>query len=375
MAICMTMVVAYSKLKESSHTKVCTSLIFLLGSFELLQYLLIAVDSLILEQYFASLLAFVAFTMLILTNLGFGCMYKKSVLQDTGFKNWIRIFPKTKVVVPVLCVFVNFKFIRFVFSGFFGLENSQAVFRSPMFSIHRPLKFATYFKYVFVYSPIFVADVVILASVDWGHQLTVLAIETFVLQLLVIILTYFEFREPETMYQEDEIIYSPLKGVMAGIPDEIDEQQLLRLENCDYKHEIVLRKKALTEILKQVGHNFTTAQRGVDIGNEIPKVFTKFNKHAIKLKRAFSMEDMVNAHQASDLTLDGTQSSTSDHSSDGYILKRRYSFPLEGLEEDVIDPIFEDQLDRIRQSLLEDRFKDNVYAEPKPPPPKGPKGM
>ena len=74
-----------------------------------------------------------------------------------------------------------------------------------------------------------------------------------------------------------------------NIPDEelIDEANLLRLENSDYKYEIVLRKKALTGILNQVGHNFVSSQKGIDIGNEIPKII-KFKG----VKRAISMTDV-----------------------------------------------------------------------------------
>jgi len=41
-----------------------------------------------------------------------------------------------------------------------------------------------------------------------------------------------------------------------------------------------------------VGHNFTEAKKGFDIGNEIEEVFTKFDKQQILKKRAFSMEDL-----------------------------------------------------------------------------------
>ena len=78
----------------------------------------------------------------------------------------------------------------------------------------------------------------------------------------------------------------------------------------------------------------------MDIGNEITSVFTKFDKQAIKLKRAFSMIDMVNQHHSED-TLDGTRSETTEDSTEEYIFRRRYSFPIEGLEQDVLDPQFE----------------------------------
>ena len=144
-AICMSMVVAYSKLKEFSHTKVCTSLVFLLGSMELLQYITMAIDAIRLEQYLAAFLCFLAFFLLIFCNVAFWLAYNGSVMRDQSFKNWIRIFPKTQLLLPVACLFINYKFVRLVFSGFFGMENTQAVFKNPSYTIHRPLRMATLF--------------------------------------------------------------------------------------------------------------------------------------------------------------------------------------------------------------------------------------
>lgn len=48
----------------------------------------------------------------------------------------------------------------------------------------------------------------------------------------------------------------------------------------------------MTLILKQVGDNFMTCKERVDIGGSVSNVFTKFDKKSMKLKRAFSMEDL-----------------------------------------------------------------------------------
>lgn len=138
-------------------------------------------------------------------------------------------------------------------------------------------------------------------------------------------------------------MYSPIKrGVMAGVVDhDIHEKNLFRKENECYKYEIVLRRKALAGIIKQVFENFDMNKNQVDMGNDIPGVYTKFEKNQLVIKRAFSMVDLQGPQHNSDATLDGTRSSTSESSGDDIIFKRRYSFPLEGLEDDVADPVFE----------------------------------
>ena len=136
---------------------------------------------------------------------------------------------------------------------------------------------------------------------------------------------------------------------------------------------MALRKKALTAILQQVGENFFTSQKkGVDIGGEISKVFSKFDKNQLKLRRAFSLEDLsAEPTNGTDGTVEDEESDESAFSMRGAALVRRHSFPmLGGIEDDVADPFFREQLDKIKEAVLEDSQKDNVYAEVKPETPK-----
>jgi len=67
-----------------------------------------------------------------------------------------------------------------------------------------------------------------------------------------------------------------------------------------------------------------------------------------------------------DGTMEDEESDESMNSLGGAALVRRHSFPmLGGIEDDVADPFFREQLDRIKEAVLEDAQKDNVYAEVK----------
>ena len=57
----------------------------------------------------------------------------------------------------------------------------------------------TFFSFIFVYIPIIAADIVIFIRVEWGYQLLILAIESLILALIVIVLTIIEFRNPEKL--------------------------------------------------------------------------------------------------------------------------------------------------------------------------------
>jgi hypothetical protein len=101
-------------------------------------------------------------------------------------------------------------------------------------------------------------------------------------------------------------------------------------------------------------------------------VFSKFDKNQLKLRRAFSLEDLsAEPTNGTDGTVEDEESDESVFSMGGAALVRRHSFPmLGGIEDDVADPFFREQLDKIKEAVLEDSQKDNVYAEVKPEAPK-----
>lgn len=169
-----------------------------------------------LGKAFASLLAFVGLACLVTTNIAFYIFFKRNTMKDKAFAEWIRVHTKTDIFVPLLCLLVNFKFIRFTFSGFFAMENCMASFTQPQRAMHRQLKMMTYFSYIFAYIPIFMADILIIVQVGWGHQVLVLAIETFILQLFIIYLTYQEFKDPEKLYSIADTRMNSLRPKKMG---------------------------------------------------------------------------------------------------------------------------------------------------------------
>ena len=96
--------------------------------------------------------------------------------------------------MPLLSLLINFKCGKMFYSGFYGLESTQAKFYDHKRFFYL-LRLTAYFSFIFCYGFIFIADVIILGQVDSGYQLYILAIETIVLQLLLIILTVLEFRK------------------------------------------------------------------------------------------------------------------------------------------------------------------------------------
>lgn len=158
----------------------------------------------------ASLLAWIAFLMLIGSNIAFTLLFWRQAQKDKYYSEWRKHHPRTALLIPLLSAIFNFKIIRFIFSGLFGLQNTKAQFHNPQNAIHKHLIMVTHFHFVFVYGAIFFADFIIIISTRWGHQLLVLAIETSILQALMIYLMISELKNPQQLYA-DQSKYSKLR--------------------------------------------------------------------------------------------------------------------------------------------------------------------
>ena len=193
MLLCLLVLGSY--LKDKHFTKVISNLIALIGSLEIIMYLIMIIHSYALEEYGAMALCLIGFLSLIATNILFTAYYRQQTLvKDQVFVKWIHFFPKTQTWLPLLALLVNFKFSKMLYSGFYGLESTMARFgRHKQFFFLQRL--TAYFSFVFCYGFIYIADIVILARVDWGYQLSILAIESLILQTLIIILIILEFRK------------------------------------------------------------------------------------------------------------------------------------------------------------------------------------
>lgn len=80
----------------------------------------------------------------------------------------------------------------------------------------------------------------------------VLGIESFIITIVLIILTTIEFRNPESLFVNKDEMYMRIKpkmmnndNVMGGLEDCMDESTLVRGYAAEEEYEINLRRKAL----------------------------------------------------------------------------------------------------------------------------------
>jgi len=190
----LSLLVLGSYLKDKQRTKVKSNLIALIGSLEIIMYVMMIIYAYLLDQILALIFVGIGFLGLLATNILFASYYRQQILvKDQVFVKWLHFFPKTRTWLPVLILLVNFKFARLFYSGFYGLEQTLARYgRHAQF--YFLLRLSAYFSFVFCYGFVFIADIIVLASVNFGYQLSILAIETITLQVVIIILTVLEFR-------------------------------------------------------------------------------------------------------------------------------------------------------------------------------------
>lgn len=115
-----------SYLKDKFLTKVLTNLIALIGSLEILIYILMVCYAGALLQWAAFILSLISVLMLMTSNIAFYLVFKRQVIQDPVFLKWQKLHPKTLKYLPLLALIVNFKTIKLIYGGFFGLENCLA---------------------------------------------------------------------------------------------------------------------------------------------------------------------------------------------------------------------------------------------------------
>jgi hypothetical protein len=90
-----------------------------------------AVVSSKLDSVIPCLLSILGLIFQIASNIWFTNKFRQNQLNDKLFTDWIRIYPKTNLFILFVCATINFKLVRIVFSGFYGIESTLAEFSHP----------------------------------------------------------------------------------------------------------------------------------------------------------------------------------------------------------------------------------------------------
>jgi hypothetical protein len=114
-------------------------------------------------------LSLIAVFMFMTANIGFYLGFKNEIVKDQVFAKWLKMYPNVNKYLPIIALVVNFKSIKFIYSGFFGMEHCLAQFDDPIKNFYRPLRMISFFSFIFVYIPIVLADIFIFAKVEWGY--------------------------------------------------------------------------------------------------------------------------------------------------------------------------------------------------------------
>ncbi len=169
LSACLGILVLGSYIKDKFFTKIYTNLIALIGMQEILLYLIFFGYAGFMKLWAPFILSGGAIIMLVTANIIFYVIYKREIVADPSYAKWSRLYPKTERYISLLTLLLNFKSIKLVYSGFYGLESCLAQFDDPLRNFFRPLRMLTYFSFIFVYIPILAASVIVFLTVAWGY--------------------------------------------------------------------------------------------------------------------------------------------------------------------------------------------------------------
>ena len=110
LALLICLLVLGSYLKDKQATKVLTNLIALIGSLEIIMYVMMVVYAYALGETVILILVLIGLFGLVAANILFvGYLKQQILLKDQVFVKWLHFFPKTSTWVPILSLLVNFK--------------------------------------------------------------------------------------------------------------------------------------------------------------------------------------------------------------------------------------------------------------------------
>jgi hypothetical protein len=163
-AIFMSFIVLGSWLKDKFFTKVITNLIALIGSFEVIMYLLMVIFSGTISEWKIFIPSIIGLAAMITANVIFFLYYRRDIAaKDEKFGAWIKYFPRMQRFMPIMCLLLNFKCFKMFYGGFFGLETFQATFKpgNGQNNVYKLMRMVQFFSYIFSYGFIYIADIII----------------------------------------------------------------------------------------------------------------------------------------------------------------------------------------------------------------------
>jgi hypothetical protein len=134
-------------------------------------------------------------------------VYNISIVKDNAYKHWAEKYSCSTKTISIISLLINFKIFRSLYSKFFGATIFNAPFEKQTL-FYRPFVVLNIIYLLLVLIPIIIIDIVTFYYVEWGYQLLVVAIESFVFSLLVIVLSFVEFfKIKKKFFQDDDDNY------------------------------------------------------------------------------------------------------------------------------------------------------------------------
>lgn len=126
-----------SWLKDWARSKIMANFLALCGLMEPVLLICLIISSIIIKSYIAFVIFMLCFFTLLILNITVFVLYIKWTFKDHDFQIWASWFKFTSRVIPVVGLIWHFRILKFLYSGFFGLEMSLMNLTTPRQSFFR----------------------------------------------------------------------------------------------------------------------------------------------------------------------------------------------------------------------------------------------
>ena len=218
-----------------------TTTIAAISFFEIPMYIVQIYSADYISSYGIMTGTIIALALLILINVVFFVVYYASIVRDTAFKHWIDKHKKSTTTMAIISLLINFKIFRYLYCKFFGAALFHAPFdRNTLF--YGPFIVMNIVYLLLVLTPIIIVDIVTFYFIEWGCQLLIVAIESFVFSLVIIILSLIEFWKIRRRFFKDEDdscleinpkMFDNAYTVAGGTPNQENGQHLTTLQKVN----------------------------------------------------------------------------------------------------------------------------------------------
>jgi len=147
--------------------------------------------------------------------------YQEKDIEDKGFNKWVDAYDRTAVWIQWIALIITFKVYRMTYSYFMGRKQFLVLYQKKKFKKHTIV--VTLLSQFLVELPLIICDVVALAALPWGEQLSWTVVDTLAISVFLIIIEFVEIARLDKIMKTANTRGHKAKKSAAACEDSDDE--------------------------------------------------------------------------------------------------------------------------------------------------------